>query len=124
MAVEEDQITDLRLTFSQFESVVTFGTPRPSYGGLFGSGNKNRTGRAMVAELGPDEFLICGFDALINFRPNRGSELRKAQFLSAEEGEFVDGKWQSRRLINGDETFFGISFPSEGKWVKVKLKAY
>ncbi|HEY9127264.1 MAG TPA: DUF5597 domain-containing protein [Acidobacteriaceae bacterium] len=124
VAVEEDQITDLRLTFPEFESVVTFGTPKPSYGGLFGSGTKNKTGRAMVAQSGPDEFLICGFDALVNFRPKRGSELRKAQFLSAEEGEFVDGKWQASRLLNGDEVFFGIHFPSDGAWVKVKLKAY
>jgi hypothetical protein len=124
VAVEEDQITDLRLVFPQFDSVVTFGTPKPGYGGLFGSGTKGKTGRAMVAELGPDEFLICGFDSLVRFMPRRGSNLRKAQFLSAEEGVFVDGKWQGSRLINGDETFFGIFFPPEGKWVKVKLKAY
>lgn len=124
VAVEADQITDLRLTFPKFESVVTFGTPKPGYGGLFGTGTKNKTGRAMVAELGPDEFLICGFDSLVNFRPNRGSELRKAQFLSAEEGQFVGGKWQPSRILNGDEVFFGIHFPSEGMWVKVKLKAY
>jgi hypothetical protein len=124
VAVEEDQITDLRLTFPKFDSVVTFGMPKPSYGGLFGAGTKNRTGRALVAELGPDEFLICGFDSLVRFLPRRGSEMRKAQFLSAEEGVFVDGKWQASRLLNGDETFFGIFFPPEGKWVKVKVKAY
>ena len=124
VAVEEDQITDLRLIFPKFDSVVTFGMPKPGYGGLFGIGTKNRTGRALVAELGPDEFLICGFDSLVRFLPRRGSELRKAQFLSAEEGVFVDGKWQPSRLLNGDETFFGIFFPPEGKWVKVKVKAY
>jgi hypothetical protein len=124
VAVEEDQITDLRLTFPKFDSVVTFGMPKPGYGGLFGTGTKNRTGRALVAELGPDEFLICGFDSLVRFLPRRGSEKRKAQFLSAEEGVFVDGKWQASRLLNGDETFFGIFLPPEGKWVKVKVKAY
>jgi hypothetical protein len=98
--------------------------PKPGYGGLFGTGTKNRTGRAMIAELGPDEFLIGGFDSLVRFLPRRGSELRKAQFLSAEEGSFVEGRWQTSRLLNGDETFFGIFFPPEGKWVKVKLKAY
>jgi hypothetical protein len=124
VAVEEDQITDLRLPFPKFDSVVSFGMPKAGYGGLFGTGTKNRTGRALVAELRPDEFLICGFDSLVSFMPSRGSELRKAQFLSAEEGDFVDGKWQRMRLLNGDETFFGIFFPPEGKWVKVKLKAY
>ena len=124
VAVEEDQITDLLLPFAKFDSVVTFGTPKPGYGGLFGTATKNRTGRAMVAELGPDEFLICGFDSLVRFMPRRGGDLRKAQFLSAEEGSYVDGKWQTSRLLNGDEVFFGIFFPAEGKWVRVKLKAY
>lgn len=31
---------------------------------------------------------------------------------------------QASRLLNGDETFFGIFFTPEGKWVKVKVKAY
>ena len=124
VAVEEDQITDLRQQWEKFDSVVTFGTPKPGYGGLFGSGTKNKTGRAMVAELAPDEFLVCGFDSLVRFMPRRGSDLRKAQFLSAEEGTFVDGKWQATRLLNGDEVFFGIHFDAEGKWMKVKLKAY
>ena len=124
VAVEEDQITDLRQQWDKFDSVVTFGKTTYSYGGLFGSGTKNKTGRAMVAQLAPDEFLICGFDALVRFMPRRGSDLRKAQFLSAEEGSFVDGKWQPERIINGDEVFFGIHFDAEGKWVKVKLEAY
>jgi hypothetical protein len=124
VAVEEDRITDLRLAFEKFESVVTFGMPTPGYGGLFGSGTKNRTGRAMVAELAPDEFLICGVDALVRFRPARGSELGSAQFVSAEEGEFVGGSWRRSRLLNGDETFFGVWLPAEGRWVKVKVMAY
>ena len=124
VAVEEDQITDLLLPFAKFDSVVTFGIPKPGYGGLFGTGTKNRTGRAMVAEVAPNEFLICGFDSLVRFLPRRGSKLQKAEFLTAEEGSFIDGKWQTSRLINGDEVFFGIFFPAEGKWVKVKLQAY
>jgi hypothetical protein len=124
VAVEEDLITDLLLTFPKYESVVSFGMPKAGYGGLFGTGTKDRTGRAMVAELGPDEFLILGFDSLVRFLPRRSSELRKAQFLSAEEGVFVDGKWQPSRTLNGDEAFFGIFFPPEGKWVRVKLKPY
>lgn len=49
--------------------------------------------------------------------PKQGNDLRRAQFLSAEEGSFIDGKWQTSRLLNGDEVFFGIFFPPEGKWV-------
>jgi len=124
VAVEEDRLTDLRLTYAQYESVVTFGTPKPSYGGLFGTGTKDKTGRALVAELSPDEFLICGFDALVKFLPRRSSELRRAQFVWAEEGEFENGVWKRTRILNGDEVFFGINLPSTGKWVKVKLIAY
>ncbi len=124
VAVEEDQITDLLLAFPKYESVVTFGMPKPSYGGLFGSGTKNRTGRALVAARDPDEFLIGGFDALVRFLPRRGSDLRNAQFVSAEEGSFSNGMWRRSRLLNGDESFFGIFLPADGRWVKVKLMAY
>jgi hypothetical protein len=124
VAVEEDRLTDLRLTFAKYESVVTFGTPKPSYGGLFGSGTKDRTGRALGAELAPDEFLIGGFDASVKFLPRRGSELRRAQFAWAEEGDFEKGVWKQSRLLNGDELFFGITLPATGKWVKVKLISY
>lgn len=124
VAVEEDQITDLRLTYGKFESVVTFGMPKPSYGGLYGTGTKNRTGRALVAELSGDEFLIGGFDALVRFLPRRGSELRNAQFVTAEEGTFEDGVWKRTRILNGDESFFGIFLPVDGRWVKVKVMAH
>lgn len=124
VAVEEDRLTDLRLTYAQYESVVTFGTPKPSYGGLFGTGTKDRTGRALIAQLAPDEFLIGGFDALVKFLPRRGSELHRAQFVWAEEGDFEKGVWKRTRLLNGDEVFFGITLPATGKWVKVKLIAY
>lgn len=124
VAVEEDRITDLRLPFPKFESVVSFGMPKPSYGGLFGSGTKNRTGRVLVAEMAPDEFLICGFDSLVRFLPRRGSELHNAQFVWAEEGSFVNGTWKRSRLLNGDETFFGIFLPADGRWVKAKIMAH
>ena len=124
VAVEEDHLTDLRLEFAQYESVVTFGTQKPGYGGMFGTGTKDRTGRALVAELAPDEFLIGGFDALVKFLPRRGSMLRRSQFAWAEEGNFEKGVWKPSRLLNGDEVFFGIALPESGKWVKVKLIAY
>lgn len=61
---------------------------------------------------------------MVRFLPRRGSELRNAQFVWAEEGTFVSGLWKRSRLLNGDEAFFGISLPAEGKWVKVKLMAH
>ncbi|MBV9307283.1 MAG: DUF5597 domain-containing protein [Acidobacteriaceae bacterium] len=41
-----------------------------------------------------------------------------------EEGTFVDGQWKATRLLNGDETFFGVNLPAQGKIVRVKLMAY
>ncbi len=121
-AVEEDQITERLLDFDRYDVLVQFGMPRPSYGGLFASGTENRTGRAMIAQVSPDEFLVIGFDARVEFRPR--DHARKAQFISAEEGRFENGEWIRHRGLNGDQTFFGLILPATGGITKATLMTY
>ena len=82
------------------------------------------TGRALVAEIAPDEFIAIGFDAHITVRPTRARPEKNAQFVTVEEGTFTDGKWKSSRNLNGDETFAGIRLPEHGTMVKFKVMAY
>jgi hypothetical protein len=82
------------------------------------------TGRALVAEIAPDEFIVIGFDAHVTVRPARGRKEKNAQFLSAEEGTFIEGKWKSLRNLNGDETFAGVRLPEHGTMVRLKMMAY
>jgi hypothetical protein len=70
----------------------------------------------MVAQLGPLDFLVTGFDASVSFalpaadlqkEPNQQIEI-----LRAEEGQYVDGVWQATRILNGDQTDRGLNFRS------------
>jgi hypothetical protein len=51
--------------------------------------------RVLVGELGPDEFLIMGFNASVDFRPTVGSGFTAAQFLQVEEGVYENGVWKT-----------------------------
>ena len=123
-AVEEQYVTDRLIPSSAFEVLVQFGTLHTEYGGTFGTQTPAMSGRALVAELAADEFIVMGFDAHVQFRPARGRPQRSAQFLLAEEGSFIDGQWKPTRLLNGDETFFGVGLPAQGRILRVKLMAY
>lgn len=127
-AVEEHQLTNRLLRFDGYDVVAMFGfPPQLSYGGLFAPGTKETTGRALIGQLGPNEFLVAGFDTLVQFRPSRndiGKETA-SQFLSVEEGAYdSNGTWQTKRIWNGDEAFFGLLLPASGTTLRVKLNRY
>jgi hypothetical protein len=123
-AVEEDQITERLLNFTDYDVLAQFGRPEAGYGGTFASGTSNKTGRSMIAEISPDEFVIIGFDTRVRFEPRRGSKLKNAQFLWVEEGKFENGAWKPSRRLSGDETFFSLSLPSQGTILRAKLMSY
>ena len=123
-AVEEQYLTEHLIHSSKFDVLVQFGNLHSEYGGIFGTQTPAMTGRALIAELAPDEFVVLGFDAHVRFRPVRGSKEHDAQFLRVEEGTYVDGQWKTTRLLNGDETFFGVHLPAQGATLHIKLMAY
>lgn len=123
-AVEEQYLTDRLIHSSKFDVLVQFGRLHPEYGGIFGTQTPHMTGRALVAELAPNEFVLIGADATVRFRPIRGSKEKEAQFVSVEEGTYVDGQWKTTNVLNGDQTFFGVRLGPEGTMLRVKLMAY
>ncbi len=124
-AVEEQSLTNRLLRFDGYDVVAMFGfPPRLGYGGLSAPGTKNETGRALIGQLGPNEFLILGFDALVQFRPPQGAKETTAQFLRVEEGSYENGVWKMSRQLNGDEAFFGLLLPSTGTTLRVTLMKY
>ena len=123
-AVEEDQLTNVHLVFDRYETVAYFGEVRPSYGGLYAAGTKDRTGRALIGQAAPDEFWVMGFDARVVFRPKAGSDPMEAQFLRVEEGSFEQGEWKVKRILNGDQTFFGLWLPPGGTILRARLMTY
>ena len=95
---------------------VRFGFPQRD--GEPAPGSANKEGRMLVAQLGPDEYLLTGIGGSVFFhRPGYLPGIRM-QILSAEEGYYTPGgtpgvpeEWHVLRILNGDETDRGIRFP-------------
>lgn len=123
---EEDKGLPRRaLRFGDVEVVTSFGFPQRD--GAMPPGTPGLDGRAMVAQLGPLEFLVTGFDASVNFRlaapPDGKAQQEQLEILEADEGQYKDGVWQTSRIWNGDQTDRGLRFTSENTSViRIRLQ--
>jgi hypothetical protein len=101
--------------------VLSFGFPQSD--GAVPPGTPTLQGRALVAQLGPMEFLVTGFDVSVSFvlpgAPGSPSSFvqttgpgqnEQIEILRAEEGKYMDGVWHSDRIWNGDQTDRGLNF--------------
>ncbi len=76
----------------------------------------------MVAQLGPNEFLVTGVHARVSFACADAD--RHMQFIRVEEGGYRDGVWKMTRVWNGDQTDYGLNFTSQGQVLRVTLATY
>jgi beta-galactosidase GanA len=78
---------------------------------------------AIIIGLAPDEFYIAGTGVVFTFQSK--TEGGRAGILRAEEGRFVNGKWQPGRRMNGDQDHQGrhIRIP-EGEYSIQRVKLY
>ncbi len=60
----------------------------------------------IIIAIAPDEFIIAGTGIVVTFAPVAPGTF-SAGILSAEEGTFVNGRWVTRRRLNGDQTHQG-----------------
>lgn len=81
-------------------------------------------GGAVVAQLGPDEFLVAGDHIRLVFARADPAAGESMQFLSVEEGTFVDGRWTMRRRWNGDQIDWGLNFGAAPVLLRVRLDAF
>jgi hypothetical protein len=111
-AVEEKGSPRQRLHFGNVDAVVSFGFPQPD--GEIPPGTPDGQGRVLVAQLGPLEFLVTGFDASVSFQvaPGAGGKAPEQQLeiLRADEGTYRNGVWQTNSIWNGDQTDRGLRF--------------
>lgn len=122
--VEQDGAATLVLDFGEYEAMAQFGRMNYGYGGARAGGTTGKTGRVLIGQTGPDEFVVAGFDTTVSFRPRYGSAAPRADFVSAEEGSYEGSEWKPLRQLSGDEIFFGLRIPARGTVVKVKLMKY
>jgi len=117
--VEDPGQTTQELDFGGWQATVAFGFPQAD--GQRAPGTKDAHGTALVAQLGPDEFLVTGFDASVIFHLPGKMPWIHSQILSAEQGAYENGVWKPLRLWNGDETDRGLCFYGKPEVVRVKL---
>jgi hypothetical protein len=123
-AVEEEGAATLVLDFGEYEAMAQFGRLNYGYGGARAAGTAKTSGRVLIGQLAPTEFVIAGFDATVSFRPRFGSAAPRADFVSVEEGHYEGAEWKPLRQLSGDEIYFGIRIPGEGTVVRVRLMKY
>jgi Domain of unknown function (DUF5597) len=87
-------------------------------------GNADPVGRALVAQLGPDEFLVTGVSARVDFRLADAASGKHREFVRVEEGTYVDGRWKFLRIWNGDQTDYGLNFTTQPQVLRVTLMTY
>jgi hypothetical protein len=141
VAEVEDQPAQT-LHFGSWDAVVSYGGSR---GGI-AKGNAEPIGRALVAQLSDDQFLVTGFHCRVDFRPAGTAQQQKTQqivvgtgqtpsalidgkwrhrqFLRVEEGAYENGIFQSNRILNGDQTDWGLDFGSDSEVLRVSLATY
>lgn len=83
---------------------------------------KDPVGGGVVAQLGPDEFLVAG--QYSRFRISPVDPAANGQILSAEEGTFVNGKWRQSRRWNGDQISYGFNFNEKPALLRVRMSTY
>lgn len=117
--VEEPGQASQELDLGAWQATVAFGFPQND--GRNAPGTKDAHGVALVAQLGPDEFLVTGFDASVRFHLPGQPPFIRSQILTAEEGSYADGVWKTVRLWNGDEVDRGLCFHQKPVVVRVRM---
>jgi len=101
-------VTDESLHFDGWDADIAFGT----FMRLARSEHQpdRPDGRILIAELGEGRYVMAGYHCRVMFRPTGPHEGRPWQYLKVEEGRYVDGEFQASRILNGDQTDWGLVF--------------
>jgi hypothetical protein len=118
-AVEEEGKPDEVLDFGRWQALVGFGFPQRD-GEQQPPGTAKYSGRALVVQLAPDEFLVTGLSARVTFMLPAGVS-GHMQILRAEQGEYDGDTWKPLRIWNGDQTDRGLNFREEPQVVRIRL---
>ncbi len=123
-AVEEPGMARQDLKFGDVVATASFGFPQSD--GEAPPGTLDAHGRVLVAQTGPLEFLVTGFDASVSFTFTPAyakSNNAQIEILRAEEGTYDNGIWKTTRIWNGDQTDRGLNFGEgdHGQVVRIRL---
>lgn len=123
-AVSEDTATHIQtLDFGEWKAVISYGLPQFGNGKI-PAGNTPPDGGAMIAQLGPNEFLVTAVHARVDFEVADQTSGKHRQFVKVQEGTYEAGNWRFIRIWNGDQTDYGLNFTSAPQVLRVSLATY
>ena len=118
--VEREDHAEQTIDLGLWQAIVSFGDARRNNV----QPNAKPLSKAMVVQLGENEFLLIGTLCHFTFKPT-GANVGKAwQYLKVEEGKYENGKWQLLRIRNGDETDYGLNFGGKGSLLRITMGSY
>lgn len=91
------------IDLGSWQAIVSFGAP----GRRSELANSHPIGKAMIVQLGENEFFLIGTLCHFTFKPLGTNEGKAWQYLKVEEGRFENGVFKLLRIRNGDETDWG-----------------
>ncbi|MGD1088964.1 MAG: DUF5597 domain-containing protein [Verrucomicrobiota bacterium] len=119
VAEEKGEVSQT-LDFGNWQATVGYGVSPQGYGGI-PRGNPEPVGRALIAKIGENQFLVTGAFCRVDFKAASGGQ---RNFLRVEEGGYQKGIFRPVRIWNGDETDWGLNFSSAPQVVHVLLGTY
>ena len=120
---EEKGVPSQSLDFGDWKVTVSYGLHQ--FGpGNHPPGNTEPIGRALVAQLKDNEFLVTGFFSRVDFQPADAGSGKQRQYIRVEEGSYQNGVWHFDRIWNGDQTDWGLNFTSVPQVLRVMVGTY
>jgi len=90
------------MTFGDIRLRVQFGLP---------GGAEGLPSACLAARTGPREFCLLGVNCMPRFA-SLDPEKPYLEYLTIEEGEFAEGAWKLRRVLNGDDEYLRLREPT------------
>jgi hypothetical protein len=101
--VEREDHAEQTIDLGLWQATISFGAARRNTV----QANAKPIGKAMVVQLGENEFLLIGTLCHFTFKPLGPNAGKAWQYLKVEEGKYENGKFKLLRVLNGDETDWG-----------------
>ena len=119
---EPDNRRSQTIRLGRWEAKVSYDMP------MFGDSPYKRPqpldGGAVIARLGPNEFLVTGVHARVSFSLAQRNANEFMIFNRVVQGTYRHGTWKFMRIWNGDETDWGLNFASRPQILHVHLATY
>ena len=101
--VEREDNAEQTIDLGLWQATISFGAARRNTV----QANAKPISKAMVVQLGDNEFLLIGTLCHFTFKPLGANAGKAWQYLKVEEGVYENGKFKLLRILNGDETDWG-----------------